>query len=279
MHHSVVFTVARRALHPARPSSRPIFAAIALLLASPASLVEQAMAKSSQLPSASDGAKDEKKSADAADAKAEKFTLERFFPEKSFFGPSARSMTFSRDGRFGAFLYRSFPERRHGTDLYIVDTTDGRIRRITSVGRMAEHQASARKVRDERAKKAAAAGFTLPQLARDQYERLGWTDGMIAATDGDGQVYQYDFRMYVRVETMSFASLLTLFHDGGYEFTTDQVAIDTKAAIASGQGVLRGQGPSGNLLATGFEIKDNGNQINFGGLGRVTVQLMKAEKP
>jgi hypothetical protein len=47
----------------------------------------------------------------------------------------------------------------------------------------------------------------------DNSALLTW-DGMIAATDGDGAVYQHDFRMYVRVDNLSFASLLTLFHDG-----------------------------------------------------------------
>jgi len=47
----------------------------------------------------------------------------------------------------------------------------------------------------------------------DNSALMTW-DGLIAATDGDGAVYQHDFRIYIRIQTISFASLLTLFHDG-----------------------------------------------------------------
>lgn len=114
-----------------------------------------------------------------ATASAEKLTLERIFPKNSFFGPSARSMSFSHDGRFVAFLYRPYEERRHGNDLYIHDTQSGQTRRITSVGRLSEFQAEARKVRDDREKKAKKAGYSLSGLAREQYEKRGWTDGLM----------------------------------------------------------------------------------------------------
>lgn len=118
----------------------------------------------------------------AEKAKAEKLTLERIFPEKSFFGPGARSLTFSHDGRFVAFLYRPWLERRHAADLYIHDTATGDTRRITSVGRMAEFQAEARKVREDREKKAQKAGVTLAQLAREQHEALGWNENFIVGS-------------------------------------------------------------------------------------------------
>lgn len=124
--------------------------------------------------------KEEEAKVEAKDeAKPEKLTLDRIFPKKSFFGPSARSTSFSYDGRFAAFLYRSNLERRHGTDLYIHDTKTGQTRRITSVGRLSEFQADTRKVRDDREKKAKQAGITLRSLAREQYEKMGWTDGLI----------------------------------------------------------------------------------------------------
>ncbi len=109
----------------------------------------------------------------------EKLTLERIFPEKSFFGPSARSMAFSRDGRFCAFLYAPYLERRHGEDLYILDTKTNQVRRITSVGRMAEFDAETRKVRDDREAKAKKASVTLASLAAEQFDALAtplaWT--------------------------------------------------------------------------------------------------------
>jgi hypothetical protein len=39
-------------------------------------------------------------------------------------------------------------------------------------------------------------------------------DGMIPSTDEAGGVYQHDFRIYVRVTTISFGSFLALFHNG-----------------------------------------------------------------
>lgn len=118
----------------------------------------------------------------AADADADEdgtdddviLTLDRLFPEKSFFGPSATNVSFGHDGRFAAFLYRPYIERRHGGDLYIFDTETGQTRRITSVGRMAEHQADVREVRDERVKLAKQAGITLQALADEQAVRLDW---------------------------------------------------------------------------------------------------------
>ncbi len=117
--------------------------------------------------------------APAVPPKDDVLTLERLFPEKSFFGPSARSASFSRDGRFAAFLYQPWAERRHGSDLYLYDTTSGQVRRITSVGRMATFEAEARKVRDEREAKAKKAGVTLTQLMNEQREAMGWTDGWV----------------------------------------------------------------------------------------------------
>lgn len=117
--------------------------------------------------------------ADAAPATNEpdddvKLTLDRIFPEKSFFGPSASRVSFSHDGRFAAFLYRSYAERRHGSDLYIHDTDTGQTRRITTVSRMAEHQADVREVRDDREKRTKKAGVTLQSLADEQAARHGW---------------------------------------------------------------------------------------------------------
>lgn len=138
-------------------------------------IASDATAGAYRQPERADEAKVETKD----EAKPEKLTLDRIFPKKSFFGPSARSTSFSYDGRFAAFLYRPNLERRHGADLYIHDTKTGQTRRVTSVGRLSEFQADTRKVRDDREKKAKQAGVTLRSLAREQYEKMGWTDGLI----------------------------------------------------------------------------------------------------
>lgn len=103
------------------------------------------------------GATKKAETADAGEKKGKEdkeLTLERLFPEKSFFGPSAARTSFSFDGRYGAYLYRPYLERRHGSDLWIYDTETGQARRITAVSVMSDFQAATRKVRDDRIEKA-----------------------------------------------------------------------------------------------------------------------------
>ena len=88
-------------------------------------------------------AQDKKKSDD-------ELTLENLFPKKSMFGPSARSMAFSSDGRFAAYLYRPYPKRRHGNDLWLYDFKTGKLTQLTDVNTMSKFQRSARKVKQDR---------------------------------------------------------------------------------------------------------------------------------
>ncbi|MDY7108248.1 MAG: prolyl oligopeptidase family serine peptidase [Planctomycetota bacterium] len=99
---------------------------------------------------------DAAKAGDDAEEKEEEkeLTLERLFPEKSFFGPRAYRMSFARDGRYAAYLYRPYLERRHGSDLWIYDVQTGESRRITSVSVMSRFQEATRKVREDRIEKA-----------------------------------------------------------------------------------------------------------------------------
>ncbi|MEC8555702.1 MAG: prolyl oligopeptidase family serine peptidase [Planctomycetota bacterium] len=76
--------------------------------------------------------------------------LEELFPEKSLFGPSARGAEFSQDGRFAAYLYRPYKERRHGSDLWVYDFKSGKSQRITNIAMMSEFQRSARIVIQDR---------------------------------------------------------------------------------------------------------------------------------
>ncbi len=93
------------------------------------------------------------KTSETKDEKDE-LTLEKLFPEKSFFGPSAKSTAFSYDGQYTAYLYRPYEERRHGSDLWIYDVAKGEARRITSVSVMAKFQENTRKVKEDRIEKA-----------------------------------------------------------------------------------------------------------------------------
>ncbi|MEC8433753.1 MAG: hypothetical protein VXZ54_12440, partial [Planctomycetota bacterium] len=84
-------------------------------------------------------------------------TLEKLFPEKSLFGPRASRPAFSSDGRYAAYLYRPYNERRHGSDIFLYDFETGETKRLTSASVMAEFHDSARKVQKDRTKKAADA--------------------------------------------------------------------------------------------------------------------------
>jgi dipeptidyl aminopeptidase/acylaminoacyl peptidase len=83
----------------------------------------------------------------------EVLTLEKLFPKQGLFGTMAHGMAFSHDGKFAAYLYQPYEERRHGPDLWILETSTGKTQRGTSVGVMAKYQASARKVKEDREQK------------------------------------------------------------------------------------------------------------------------------
>ncbi len=84
------------------------------------------------------------------------FTLKNIFPpkERPLFGPRARGAAFCADGRYAAYLWRSYRERRHGSDLWVYDTKTQKTTRITSAVRLAKFQRSAREVVADRTKKA-----------------------------------------------------------------------------------------------------------------------------
>jgi dipeptidyl aminopeptidase/acylaminoacyl peptidase len=87
---------------------------------------------------------------------SDELTLEKIFPKKSMFGTRASSASLSADGRYGAYLYRPYNERRHGSDLWVYDFQTGKSSRLTSVSVMAPFHKSVREVQEERVKKAKA---------------------------------------------------------------------------------------------------------------------------
>ncbi|MEO1616077.1 MAG: prolyl oligopeptidase family serine peptidase [Planctomycetota bacterium] len=87
------------------------------------------------------------------DVKGDELELADLFPQKSLFGPSARRPQFSNDGRYAAYLYRPYVERRHGSDLWIYDFKTGKSERLTDIGFMSQFQRSARIVIEDRLKK------------------------------------------------------------------------------------------------------------------------------
>lgn len=84
------------------------------------------------------------------------FTLENIFPgrKKPLFGPRPSGAAFSFDGEYAAWLHKTYEERRHGNDLWLLDVDSGKKRRLTSATLLAEFQEQTREVVDDRVKKA-----------------------------------------------------------------------------------------------------------------------------
>ena len=84
---------------------------------------------------------------------SDNLTLEKLFPKQGIFGPSARSIEFSRDGKHAAWLHKPWLERRHGYDLYVFDVASGQVRRLTDARTMTAFQRKARDVVADREEK------------------------------------------------------------------------------------------------------------------------------
>ncbi|MCP4453409.1 MAG: prolyl oligopeptidase family serine peptidase, partial [Planctomycetes bacterium] len=97
---------------------------------------------------------DEAAKEDAKKGQKKELKLDDLMPEKSLFGPSASQMSLSSDGRHGAYLYRSYKERRHGSDLFLYDVEKGQIQRVTWPSVMAQFQKKARDIVEDRLKQA-----------------------------------------------------------------------------------------------------------------------------
>jgi hypothetical protein len=65
-------------------------------------------------------------------------------------------------------------------------------------------------------------------------------------------------------------------HQDGHIVITDRAFVDTRQFIARGDKEVQMQSPIGSLLATGFEIRDNGDYMKFGTKGRVKVDIKKS---
>ncbi|PZP85872.1 MAG: hypothetical protein DI582_04570 [Azospirillum brasilense] len=82
-----------------------------------------------------------------------------------------------------------------------------------------------------------------------------------------------------KAENIELQGDVTVTHSGGYIFTTPSATISTQTMDVVGQEQVTGEGPMGNLLATGFKIMDNGNVVQFGGVGRVNVTIERTKNP
>ena len=82
-----------------------------------------------------------------------------------------------------------------------------------------------------------------------------------------------------QAKTIALSGEVTLLDDQGYSFTTPQAMVDMNSSKVTGKERITGSGPLGNLLASGFEIMDNGAHITFtGGAERVQLHIDRAKK-
>ncbi len=156
----------------------PITLSLALNLSPAAAAVPAPAAPSVSAPQEKG---DSKK--DTAKDEAFEWTLEKLFDkDATLLGPSARSIAFSHDGLYAAYLWRPFDERRHGSDLWIYDVKAGKAERITSVSVLEPFQKSTRKVGLDRIKKAGK-----KDKKKDDGKAKSWKDlkGSIEGTAPD----------------------------------------------------------------------------------------------
>jgi lipopolysaccharide export system protein LptC len=70
-----------------------------------------------------------------------------------------------------------------------------------------------------------------------------------------------------------------VFHDDGYDFTTDRAHVVFAGNVISGDREVVGHGPKGEVEARGFRIVNNGDSIVFTGAARILLRPDAARVP
>jgi len=70
-----------------------------------------------------------------------------------------------------------------------------------------------------------------------------------------------------------------LYHDRGYELTTDTAHIDMTAGTAEGHDPVQGQGVFGDITSEGFRLLDHGQTIIFTGKAKLHIAPRATESP
>lgn len=107
----------------------------------------------------------------------------------------------------------------------------------------------------------------------------------IATDDGSWIALTADSGIYYRdLHKVDLSGAVNIFHDQGYEFRSQSAVIDLKAATASGNQRVEGQGPFGQIAAEGFQILERGHRLIFTGRTRLVMsgggeRPMEARRP
>ncbi|MBI4183487.1 MAG: LPS export ABC transporter periplasmic protein LptC [Proteobacteria bacterium] len=79
------------------------------------------------------------------------------------------------------------------------------------------------------------------------------------------------------IRILDLEGAVNLFHDQGYEITTERARVDLAAGTAVGDRPVRGHGPFGEFEAAGFYILDQGATVFLGGRARLKLYLKGEE--
>ena len=91
------------------------------------------------------------------------------------------------------------------------------------------------------------------------------TDGdLVALTARIGHYHRED-------ETLDLTGKVHLVHDKGFDIVTETARVDLKDGSAAGDTAVSGQGPSGELQAEGFRLRERGQVIVFTGKSRLLI--------
>lgn len=78
--------------------------------------------------------------------------------------------------------------------------------------------------------------------------------------------------------TLDLAGDVTVFHDAGYELTTQGMHIALTAKSVTSDLPVKGQGPRGDIAARNMSITEGGNKIIFGGPATLLLRLNARER-
>ena len=79
-------------------------------------------------------------------------------------------------------------------------------------------------------------------------------------------------------ETLDLSGAVKLTHDDGFNVVTETARVDLKEGSAAGDSPVAGDGPSGELQAEGFRLRERGQVIIFTGKSRLLIYPDAQEK-
>ena len=115
-------------------------------------------------------------------------------------------------------------------------------------------------------------GSSVKGAAGEQMYKLDQPKADITLKDGSWIALTADDGLFEQdSQTLFLSGRVNLFHDSGYELTTETATVDVEARTAEGYEHVEGHGPLGLLESEGFRIHNNGETIIFTGRSRMTV--------